>query len=166
MRNNRFQIPAHWVLIYLMDSAYLFIEKAESVCFCFLYYSRLDHNWKRYYVKFPVFSHCCLSHSVTNQSNYVVLFVLRVKKGNWKPYQQDRKGLELIQRLQDPATARPEYWGECPTSTHPESVQLKEKNKSVRKSWEYNRVKRKWLLTCEKRTIEYQYKKQIKPVIY
>ena len=56
------------------------------------------------------------------------------KKGNWKPYQQDREGLELIQRLQDPATARPEYWGECPTSTHPESVHLKEKNKSVRKS--------------------------------
>ena len=70
------------------------------------------------------------------QTNQIMLFFSRTmgKKGNWKPYQQDREGLELIQRLQDPATARPEYWGECPTSTHPESVQLKEKNKSVRKS--------------------------------
>ena len=105
-------------------------------------------------------------HSVTIQSNYVVLVVLRVKKGNWKPHQQDREGLELMQRLQDPATARPEYWGERPTATHPESVHMKEENKSVRKSWEYNRVIRKCLLTCEKRTTEYQYKKQIKPEIY
>jgi len=75
------------------------------------------------------------SHSVTNQTNYVVLVTLRVKKGNWKPYQQVREGLELIQRLQDPATARSEYWGECPTATLPESVEMKEKeNKSVRKS--------------------------------
>ena len=85
-------------------------------------------------MKFPVFSHCCLSHSVTNQSNYVVLVVPWVKKGNWKPYQQDREGLDLIQRLQDPATARPEYWGECSTATLPESVHMKEENKSVRKS--------------------------------
>ena len=54
------------------------------------------------------------------------------KEDNWKPYQQDREGLELIQRLQDPATARPEYWGECPTATLSESVHMKEeKNKSV-----------------------------------
>ena len=69
------------------------------------------------------------SHSVTNQTNYVVLVVLRVKKGNWKPYQQDREGLKLIQRLQGRATARLEYWGECPTATLPESVQEKEENK-------------------------------------
>ena len=54
-----------------------------------------------------------LSLRVTNQSNDVVLVVLRVKKGNWKLYQQDREGLELIQRLKDPVTAHPEYWGEC-----------------------------------------------------
>ena len=66
---------------------------------------------------------------VALQSNDVVLVVLRVKKGNWKPYQQHREGLELIQRLQDHVTARPEYWGECPTGTQPESVQEKEENK-------------------------------------
>ena len=70
-----------------------------------------------------------LSLRVTNQSNDVVLVVLRVKKGNWKPYQQDREGLELIQRLQDPATARPEYFGECTTGTLLESVQEKQENK-------------------------------------
>ena len=66
---------------------------------------------------------------VAFQSNYVILVVLRVKKGNWKPYQQDREGLELIQRLQDPATARPEYFGECTTGTLLESVQEKQENK-------------------------------------
>ena len=29
-----------------MDSPYLFIEKAAPVCFCFLYWSRLDHQLK------------------------------------------------------------------------------------------------------------------------
>ena len=66
------------------------------------------------------------SHSVTNQTNYVVLVPLRMKKGNWKPYQQDREGLKLIQRLQGRVTGHPEYWGE----SLPESVQVIEQNKS------------------------------------
>ena len=66
------------------------------------------------------------SHSVTNQTNYVVLVALRVKKGNWKPYQQDREGVELIQRLQGRLTGHPEYWRE----SLPESVQVIEQNKS------------------------------------
>ena len=66
------------------------------------------------------------SHSVTNQTNYVVLVRLRVKKGNWKPYQQVREGLELIQRLQGRLTGHPEYWRE----SLPESVQVIEENKS------------------------------------
>ena len=68
------------------------------------------------------------------QTNQIMLFFSRTmgKKGNWKPYQQDREGLELIQRLQDPVTARPEYWGECSTATLSESVHMEEeKNKSV-----------------------------------
>ena len=65
------------------------------------------------------------SHSVTNQKNYVVLVALRVKKSNWKPYQQVREGLELIQRLQGRVTGHPEYWGE----SLPESVQVIEQNK-------------------------------------
>ena len=73
---------------------------------------------------------------VAFQSNYVILVVLRVKKGNWKPYQQDREGLELIQRLQDPVTARLEYWGECSPATLPESVQEKEENKG----WSANNI--------------------------
>ena len=64
-------------------------------------------------------------HSVTNQTNYVVLVALRVKKGNWKPYQQLREGLQLIQRPQGRVTGHPEYWGE----SLPESVQVIEENK-------------------------------------
>ena len=114
-----------------MDSPYLFIDKAAPVCFCFLYWSRLDHQLKVVLSEVSCILTLLLSHShsVTNQTNYVVLVVLRVKKGNWKPYQQDREGLELIQRLQGPATARLEYWGECPTATLPESGQEKEENK-------------------------------------
>ena len=114
-----------------MDSPYLFIDKAAPVCFCFLYWSRLDHQLKVVLCEVSCILTLLLSHShsVTNQTNYVVLVVLRVKKGNWKPYQQDREGLELIQRLQGRATARLEYWGESPTATLPESVQEKEENK-------------------------------------
>ena len=61
-------------------------------------------------------------HSVTNQTNYVVLVALRVKKGNWKPYQQLRDGLQLIQRPQGRVTGHP---GE----SLPESVQVIEENK-------------------------------------
>ena len=77
-------------------------------------------------MKFSVFSHWCLvTVTVSQAKQIVVLVTLRMKKGNWKPYQQDREGLELIQRLQSRVTGHSEYWGE----SLPESVQVIEENR-------------------------------------